>query len=217
MKKILIILILMSIVVVGFSQNSSEVVSDTSSSELFSKAIIGFSSLYMNYRNYESDYGLKIDNSKFLLGISLGFASRGLAVIFTYGAKVYPINENDIGGWKIVDSMDTYTFDISYLFTVVYNYFYVGPSFAISIDNFNLKYYNSLDFTTFYISGTVKEISSKTVSLGLGVKSVFFRNIYLSLYFSYGFPSIYSYEGAPIDGSPVFQPTGLKIILSLGI
>lgn len=213
MKSIILTFLILLFVSFCFAQNEDTQLSRDEDG--FSKAILGISGSYAYYSSSESSAGLNIDNNKFLIGFSIGFASRGVVLMFDYLSKILPRNEINFNNNKVIDNIDTYLFSISYVFILVKDYLYLGPSIVVSIDNSTLKFYNQFNFQNFITVGYVKDIHSRTVSLGVGFNLITFRNVFIKGHFSYAFPNSYSYEGIGLDGSPTFQPTGLRVILNL--
>lgn len=204
------IVFLLSIVFILSSANRSE-------AEGFSKFLLGFSSSYFNYYPLENQYGLNLSGDKFLIGIDIGLASKGLIFDFSYLYKVYPNEKYTFSGYNLIEQFDSYVFSLSYVFTISEDKFYIGPLIVISIDNSLLRLYNDFNFSSFLTQSNVKEIISKVVSLGGGIGIVLFRNIMLNLGYFYSFPSTYSYQSVNMPDSFVFQPTGLRVFLNINI
>ncbi|MCS7299256.1 MAG: hypothetical protein RMJ37_04755 [Spirochaetia bacterium] len=213
MKNIIVAFLILLFASFCFAQD--EDVQSLRDEEAFSKAILGISGGYTYHFGPENSIGPNIDNNRFLIGFNIGFASRGVVLMFDYLSKILPRNEINFNNNKVMDYVDMYVFSISYVFTIVRDYFYLGPSIVVSVDNSTLKFYNQFNFQNFITVGYVKDIHSRTVSLGVGFNLIAFRNVFIKSYFSYAFPNSYSYEGVNLEGSPVFQPTGLRVILNL--
>lgn len=210
MKKELCILIILSFFTFILSSKSY-----SQEDIKLSKAILGVSGVYLNYQSLENQIGLNLNDNKFLLGLNIGFANKGLILSFTYAYKIFPINENTFGEYKVIDYLDTYVLGLSYVFTIIENYFYLGPTISTSIDGSTLKLFNTFDFNNFLQTANVKEINSSTISMGGGIEIVVFRNIFIKPYYYYSFKNNYSYKGVNMPNSPIFNPSGLRVIFSL--
>ncbi|MEN2998207.1 MAG: hypothetical protein ABDH28_04150 [Brevinematia bacterium] len=177
------------------------------------KIILGLSSCYLHYPNLRDEVRLEVDD-KFLIGFNLGFSVKGLVFNFVYSYNILP-SEGQLGETKVIDCFDTYMCEFSYIFTIINNYLYLGPTLGIALDTSTLKFFNQFDFSNFLQTANVKHLVSKTLSLGIGVRTIGLKNIMLSGFYFYSFPNIYFYQDIPINNSPIFRPMGPRVILTL--
>lgn len=184
-------------------------------SKPLSKFVFGVTGVYVNYHTLENEQGLSINDNRMLMGFTIGVSIRGVMVSFTYAYKVFPVNDSKFREFRVMDYLDLYMLESGYVFTIEDKYFYLGPVLGLSIDSSTLKLFNDFDFENFMLGGNVKDITSKTLSLGVGVKAIGLRNIMASVYYFYAFPNVYSYEGVEIRNSVIFKPEGFRVFLNL--
>lgn len=207
MRRILLLIITLFILIRG-------VFGEEDSDKRFSKFVLGVSGVYASYSSLENQMGLSIDDNKFLVGFNIGVIVNNIVFGFTYAYKIYPINDSSFLGYKVQDNFDVYNFDFGYIFTIFEDYLYLGFLLGVSVDGSILKFYKNVDMDNFS-SIDVRTIDSKTLSLGVGVRVIIFRNVFASAYYFYSFPNVYYYDGILVENSPIFRPQGLRVIASL--
>jgi len=213
-KRFLLLFLLVAVVIpTAFSATQED---KDSFGNLF---IFGVTSSYLNYDPKElSTFTTNTNKDYFLGGISIGFLANNWLFDFSYLSKFYPINVDEIANnYKLTHNFDSYTLEIGYIWNFFKGLLFLGPSISFSLDTSSIKLFKNVSVASPISDWVIKNIYSKTLSLGIGLKLFVTRYIKLSIGYRYGFPNNMNYEGVPLEGAEVFQPSGVIASITLGL
>jgi hypothetical protein len=217
MKRIRVVILLSVLITTLFGQVGFSATEEGNSYGTF--LILGVTSSYFNYEPTElKTFTSDINKNLLLLGFTFGFLSDGFLMSFSYQQKVfsnavYQINDN----FEITHNLDMYNLEIGYLWQFFNGVLKTGTYLLLSLDTTSIKIFKNIDINYSFSDWTVKNLYSRTLAIGGGIKIFITRYLKLSVSYQYAFPSSLYYEGVAIKGTESFQPSGLMFSITLGL